>query len=59
MNSVEPIRDVKKIQEMKEALVYYGSERDVFLFNLGSNCGLRVSDLLGLKKKDIKAIQLN
>lgn len=54
MNSVEPIRDVKKIQEMKEALAYYGSERDVFLFNLGINCGLRVSDTLGLKKKDIK-----
>ncbi|WP_436884056.1 tyrosine-type recombinase/integrase [Mammaliicoccus sciuri] len=54
MNSVEPIRDVKKIQEMKEALAYYGTERDVFLFNLGINCGLRVSDMLGLKKKDIK-----
>ena len=54
MNSVEPIRDVKKIQEMKEALAYYGSERDVFLFNLGINCGLRVSDMLGLKKKNIK-----
>ena len=54
MNSVEPIRDVRKIQEMKEALAYYGSERDVFLFNLGINCGLRVGDLLGLKKKDIK-----
>lgn len=54
MNSVEPIRDVKKIQEMKKALAYYGSERDVFLFNLGINCGLRVSDMLGLKKEDIK-----
>ena len=54
MNSVEPIRDIKKIQEMKEALAYYGSERDVFLFNLGINCGLRVSDMLGLKKIDIK-----
>ncbi|WP_232755739.1 hypothetical protein [Macrococcoides caseolyticum] len=54
MNSVEPIWDVKKIQEMKEALAYYGFERDVFLFNLRINCGLRVSDMLGLKKKDIK-----
>lgn len=54
MNTVEPIRDVLKIQEMKEALVYYGSERDVFLFTLGINCGLRVSDMLNLKKKDIK-----
>ncbi|WP_243720469.1 hypothetical protein [Macrococcoides canis] len=53
MNSVEPIRDVKKIHEMKEVPAYYGSERDVFLFNLGINCGLRVSDMLGLKKKDI------
>lgn len=59
MNSVEPIRDVKKIQEMKEALAYYGSERDVFLFNLGINCGLRVSDMLRLKKKDIKDYTIN
>lgn len=44
----------KKIQEMKEALAYYGSERDVFLFNLGINCGLRLSEMLGIKKKDIK-----
>lgn len=58
MNSVEPIRDVKKIQEMKEALAYYGSERDVFLFNLGINCGLRVSDMLRLKKKTLRTIQL-
>lgn len=48
------IRDVQKIQEMKEALAYYGSERDVFLFNPRINCGLRVSDMLGLKK-DIKS----
>lgn len=54
MNSVEPIRDVRKIQEMREALAYYGTDRDVFLFNLGINCGLRVSDMLRLKKKDVK-----
>lgn len=58
MEYVEPIRNISDIKEMKEALSYYGSKRDVFLFTLGINCGLRVSDMLKLKKKDIKDYQL-
>lgn len=58
MKTVEPIRKIEDIKEMKKALQYYGSERDVFLFTLGINCGLRVSDMLKLKKKDIKDYQL-
>lgn len=58
MKFVEPIRKVDDIKEMKKALAYYGSERDVFLFVLGINCGLRVSDMLTLKKKDIKDYEL-
>lgn len=58
MEYVEPIRDLDKIQEMKDALAYYGSQRDVFLFTLGINCGLRVSDMLRLKKKDIMNYRL-
>lgn len=58
MNIVEPIRDIKMIKQMKESLYYYGTKRDVFLFVLGINCGLRVSDMLILKKSDIKDYQI-
>lgn len=58
MEVVEPIRDLKAIQDMKDTLAYYGTERDVFLFVLGINCGLRISDMLKLKKMDIKIYKL-
>lgn len=58
MNTVEPLRKIEDIKEMKSALAYYGTKRDVFLFVLGINCGLRVSDMLTLKKKDIKEYQI-
>lgn len=58
MEYVEPIRDEETISEMKQALLYYGSKRDEFLFTLGINCGLRVSDMLELKKKNIKDYRL-
>lgn len=50
MNYVQPIRDPKKIQEMKEKL----APRDAFLFTLGINVGCRISDLLPLKVKDLR-----
>lgn len=58
MRTVEPIRNESQIAEMKSSLLYYGSKRDEFLFTLGINCGLRVSDMLGLKKKNIKGYRL-
>lgn len=58
MEYVEPIRSIEQIQEMKKALNYYGSKRDEFLFTLGINCGLRVSDMLNLKKNDISDYKL-
>ncbi|WP_414052360.1 tyrosine-type recombinase/integrase [Macrococcus animalis] len=58
MKTVEPIRDIADIKELKKSLAYYGSNRDVFLFVLGINCGLRIGDMLTLKKKDIKDYQL-
>ncbi|UBH23463.1 tyrosine-type recombinase/integrase [Macrococcus armenti] len=58
MKTVEPIRNIEDIKELKKSLAYYGSNRDVFLFVLGINCGLRVGDMLTLKKKDIKDYQL-
>jgi integrase len=52
-NAVEPIRDVKKIQEVKEYLSHH-SFRDYFLFTFGINSGLRISDILPLQVKDVK-----
>ncbi|MDK3656238.1 tyrosine-type recombinase/integrase, partial [Staphylococcus pseudintermedius] len=51
---VEPVKSLEMIKEMKKALLYYGGKRDEFLFILGINCGLRISDILNLKKEDIK-----
>jgi integrase len=50
MEFVQPIRDPKAIQEMKERL----APRDAFMFTLGINVGVRISDLLQLKVKDIR-----
>jgi len=53
MNKVEPIRDLKKIQCMKETL-RQNNERNYMMFLIGINTALRVSDLLNLKVKDVK-----
>lgn len=53
MNKVEPIRDLKKIQCMKETL-RQNNKRDYMMFLIGINTALRVSDLLNLKVKDVK-----
>lgn len=53
MNAVEPIRDIEKIEEIKNYLKRK-NYRDYVLFNLGINCGLRISDLLKLKVKDVR-----
>lgn len=53
MKTVQPIRDPKKIAAMKEVLMkqHY---RNYFLFVLGINTGLRISDLLALRVGDVK-----
>ncbi|GIO09720.1 putative integrase/recombinase YoeC [Brevibacillus reuszeri] len=53
MNIVEPIRDPAKIEEMKRLLLQQ-SNRNYFLFVMGINTGLRISDLLPLKVRDVK-----
>lgn len=53
MNTVQPIRDEKKIKAMKNGL----RARDLkyyILFVVGINTGLRVSDILSLKVSDVK-----
>lgn len=53
MNYVEPIRSKKKIREI---LMYLkrNNERDYVLFLLGIHTGLRISDILRLRVRDIK-----
>ncbi|TCP54439.1 phage integrase family protein [Tumebacillus sp. BK434] len=53
MELVQPIRDKKQIDEMKKVLRKQ-SLRDWFLFVLGINTGLRVSDELTLKVKNVR-----
>jgi integrase len=53
MRTVHPIRDIEKIAAMKEELLKTG-RRNWFLFVLGINTGLRISDILKLKVKDVK-----
>jgi integrase len=53
MRTVQPIRDIEKIAAMKAELLKTG-RRNWFLFVLGINTGLRISDILKLKVKDVK-----
>ena len=49
MNFVEPIRDRKKIAQIKNLLGGQKSFRDLLLFIVGINTALRISDLLQLQ----------
>lgn len=53
IKTVQPIRNHAKIQEIKTELLR-NSYRDYFLFVFGINSGLRISDILPLKVKDVK-----
>jgi len=52
MKFVEPIRDIETINLVKRILKKNGT-RDYLLFLLGINSGLRISDILKLKVKDV------
>ncbi|MBR1776006.1 site-specific integrase [bacterium] len=53
MNLVEPIRSMQDIERVKRILSEK-KQRDLLLFVLGINSGLRISDLLNLKISDVK-----
>lgn len=53
MKYVQPIRNKNKIEEIKSYLRESGT-RDLLLFTMGINTGLRISDLLKLKINDVK-----
>ncbi len=52
MNFVEPIRDRKRIAQIKNLLRGQGRFRDLLLFVVGVNTALRISDVLRLRIGD-------
>ena len=52
MNFVEPIRDKKKLAQIKNLLRGQRRFRDLLLFVIGINTALRISDLLSLRVGD-------
>lgn len=53
MRFVEPIRDIKKVSQIKNMLRGENKIRDLLLFELWINSALRISDLLGIQVKDL------
>ena len=52
--TVSPIRNIKDIKKVKRKLKT--NPRDLLLFTLGVNNGLRISDLLDLKVGDVRGL---
>ncbi len=53
MKFVEPIRDLKKVAQIKNMLRGANKIRDLLLFELGINSALRLSDLLSVHVRDV------
>ncbi len=53
MATVEPIRNKKDIQKVEKILAGQG-QRELLLFIIGTNCGLRISDILRLNVSDVR-----
>ena len=53
MTTVEPIRNKKDIQKIEKILAKQG-QRELLLFVIGTNCGLRISDILNLNVGDVR-----
>ncbi len=53
MTTVEPIRNRKDVEKVERYLAKQ-SKRDLLLFVIGTNCGLRISDILNLNVGDVR-----
>lgn len=53
MNSVQPIRDMELVNDIADYLKGR-SERDYMMFLFGIYSGLRISDILKLRVRDVK-----
>lgn len=53
MSTVEPIRNIEDIRKLEEYFAN-NSLRDLLLFTVGINSGLRISDIINLNVGDVK-----
>lgn len=53
MATVEPIRNKSDIKKVEKFLAKK-NPRDLLLFTIGTNCGLRISDIVALNVGDVK-----
>lgn len=53
METVQPIRDMEMVEAFKDYLKQK-NERDYIMFMVGITTGLRISDILALKVKDVR-----
>lgn len=53
MNTVEPIRNIEDLKKIERILKRQGL-RNLLLFTVGTNCGLRISDILNLNVADVR-----
>ena len=53
MSTVEPIRDLEHLRRLQD---YFEkkNKRDLLLFTIGINCGLRISDIVALNVGDVR-----
>ncbi len=49
---VEPIRNLDDLKKVEKILAK--NSRDLLLFTVGTNCGLRISDILSLNVEDVR-----
>lgn len=53
MTTVEPIRSIESLRKLETYLAKH-SPRDLLLFTIGTNCGLRISDIVALNVGDVR-----
>jgi len=55
IENVQPLRSAEEIKEMREALeMTTQASRNLLLFNIGINTGLRIGDIVKLRIEDVK-----
>lgn len=57
MKTVQPIRDLKKLEKLKSVLGHQNA-RDRMLFLTGIHTGLRISDILKLRVRDVQGTHI-
>lgn len=53
MGTVEPIRELKHLRNLEDYFAQK-NKRDLLLFTIGINCGLRISDIVALNVGDVQ-----